>query len=333
MSERAVLLVCDAGAEVGGGHLMRALTLAEALVGAGYAATVQAPAWARPLFDRFAAPGVGFRSDGDGAGFSAVVFDHYGLGADQHRALAAGALAVAVDDLADRPLGVDLLIDPGPDRTAADYAGRLPPGAELRLGPAFAPVRSAFAEARQAALARREQGPEVARILVSMGLTDLGGITARVADRLQPRLGEAVCDLVLGPDADSLAAMQRLAGRDPRFRVHVATDAMAQLMSGADLMIGAGGSSLWERCTLGLPGLVIVLADNQRPGAKALAARGAGLVLEAHDPGFEAAFDRAFHRLKSDAGVRRAQGRAAAALTDGRGARRIVEAITERLQA
>jgi spore coat polysaccharide biosynthesis predicted glycosyltransferase SpsG len=188
MSE--ILFVCDAGQSVGGGHVMRSLTLAGELARRGREPVFAATAEVASVLDRFDAAGFGRCAPGEVRdGTAAVVFDHYGLSADDHRALARGRPALVIDDLADRPLGADLLLDPSPERVSEDYAGKLAPGTPMLLGPAYALVRPAFAEARETALARRAQpaaGP--VRVLVSLGLTDVGGITGRIAARLQPRL-------------------------------------------------------------------------------------------------------------------------------------------------
>jgi len=342
MRAPSVLFIADGGPEIGGGHVMRALTLAEALHGKGSACSFLVTPFAGRLLDRFADAGVGRIPAGsaeppgfaeaavDAArGFDAVVFDHFRLGAREHYRIAGGRPSLALDDLADRRLGVDLVLDVGPDRTPADYAPLVEPACRLLLGPDYALVRPAFAAGREGAMQRRAAEPEGKRVLVSLGLTDLGGVTGKVVNRLLPRLGEARLDVVLGPNAASLAEMQRLAGRDPRVELHVETEAMASLCALADLAVGAGGSSTWERCAMGLPAITVLLADNQEPGAKALAAAGASEVVDARTDDFEAALDRAFTGLMRSSERRGRMGRAAAGLCDGQGAERAAEAFLD----
>jgi spore coat polysaccharide biosynthesis predicted glycosyltransferase SpsG len=104
---------------------------------------------------------------------------------------------------------------------------------------------------------------------------------------------------------------------------------MAGLCAAADLAIGAGGSSVWERCAVGLSGLTVVLAPNQEPGARALASAGACEVVDAAADDFEADFDRAFTGLLRSPERRARMGRAAAGLCDGEGAARAAEAFLE----
>ena len=263
--------------------------------------------------------------------FNAVVFDHYVLSADDHRDLASGRPTLVIDDLADRPLAADLVVDSGPQRRAADYQGLIPAGARLLLGAAYAPVRPEFAELRAKTLGRRPEA--VGRILVSLGLTDLGGITGRVLDRLRPRIGQTAIDVVLGAGATSRAGLERLARRDPRLTVHVDTPDMARLTAAADLAVGAAGSSAWERCTLALPSVMLVVADNQRPAATALAEAGAALVVEADDPAFDQLFDRAFLRLFTDPVARGRLAAKCAEVCDGLGAERVADVFLDLLLA
>jgi spore coat polysaccharide biosynthesis predicted glycosyltransferase SpsG len=97
--------------------------------------------------------------------------------------------------------------------------------------------------------------------------------------------------------------------------------------------VGAAGSSVWERCVLGLPSAIVVLAENQRPAATALAERGAAMVVEAEAANFDMAFDRAVMKLMHDDGVRRDLARASAEVCDGKGAERVAEAFLELVSA
>jgi UDP-2,4-diacetamido-2,4,6-trideoxy-beta-L-altropyranose hydrolase len=336
-----ILFVADAGPDVGGGHVMRSLTLARALAERGAACAFLGAPGVEQVLAAFAPDIARVAAEGEdafavleatnAAAFDAVVFDHYGLIADDHRDLGRGRPALAIDDLANRPLAADLVVDSGPQRKPEDYQGLIPAGARLLLGPGYAPVRPQFADLRGQALARRD-GP-VERILVSMGLTDVGGITGRVLDRLRPRISNVAVDVVLGDGAPSRAGLQRLARHDPRLSVHVDTPHMAELTAAADFAIGAAGSSTWERCTLALPSVLVILAENQRPAATALAAMGAALAVDVADPDFDQSFDRAMLKLLGDPEARRRISAKSAEVCDGLGAARTAEAFLEIIAA
>ncbi|WP_374571863.1 UDP-2,4-diacetamido-2,4,6-trideoxy-beta-L-altropyranose hydrolase [Phenylobacterium sp.] len=340
MNGPAILFICDAGPEIGGGHVMRSLTLAGALAERGAAPAFLAPPAVARVLDAFGpdvarvpaastAPAdliaAARRAQAD-----AFVFDHYGLDAAAHRAIAAGRPVLVIDDLADRPLAADLVLDSGPARRAQDYEGLLPPGAQVLAGPAFAPVRAEFAALRQEALARRGGPPR--RVLVSLGLTDVGAITRAVVEPLLPLLDDAMrVDVVLGSGAPSLPALAALAEGDRRVELHVDARDMARLTLQADLAVGAAGSTTWERCVLALPSLLVILADNQRAAARAMDQARAALVVDAGSPAFADDLAKGFARLLAEPALRAELGENSARVCDGLGAVRTAEAFLSRL--
>jgi len=322
----AILFVCDAGPDVGGGHVMRSLTLAQALTAAGATCAFLARPAVEAVLDIFA-PDTPRSVAAEP--FEAVVFDHYGLSGRDHRALARGRPTLVIDDLANRPLEADLVLDAGPARRAQDYAGLTPPSATLLLGPNYAPVRPAFPALREAALARRAAEGPVRRILISLGLTDVGGVTGRVADLLLGRLGDIMLDVVVGGGAPSLPRLQAMS--DPRVGLHIDTQDMPRLTLEADLAVGAGGSTSWERCILALPTLTLILADNQIAAATALAAVGASPCLDVAALDFDAAFGREIDRLIGEPRLRASLSAASARICDGGGADRVAAAFLARI--
>lgn len=335
MSSPSILFVVDGGPAVGGGHVMRSLTLAGVLNAQGATCRFVATPPVAAILAAFAAetPHTPAASSSPrdladavaGERYDAIVFDHYGLSAGDHRTMAQGMPSLAIDDLADRVLGADMVLDSGPARRAEDYVGLVDEPARLLLGPHYAPVRPEFAALRDTALAWR--GEPVGRVLVSLGLTDVDGVTARIVDRLRPRIGEAGLDVVLGAEAPSLPALAKIARRDTRLALHVDSPHMARLTAEADIAVGGAGSSTWERCTLGLPTLTLVLAENQRSAAQTLADREAALVADVDASDFETTFDRALMRLMTDAALRRQLATHSAALCDGQGGPRVGEAF------
>lgn len=329
-----ILFIANAGPEVGGGHVMRCLTLARALIQRGALCVFLATPAVAAILDAFGqdmpredATSIDPDHIADattGIEFDAVVFDHYGLSRAEHEEVAHGRPTLVLDDLADRPLAADIIVDSGPTRTEADYA-MFAEGAKLLLGPAYAPIRPEFADLREVALARRGGG--IRRVLVTLGLTDINGVTSKVLERLRQRNGHVAFDVVLGSGAPSLPGLRKVAAHDPRLTLHVDTQDMARLTAEADVAVGAAGSATWERCVLGLPSLILILAENQRPAALALAARQAALVVDAWAEDFGPTFERAAMRLFTDAACRDHLSAASAEVCDGQGANRVAEAF------
>ncbi len=331
-----VLFAPAAGPQIGGGHVMRGLALAEALQARGAPCTFAVPPWGARLLQRFAdaTPMVHpLARSGDPEAIAAaleavrpdlLVLDDYSLDADVVAPLARpGTPVLVIDDLADRTYACDLLVDPGYGRKASAYAERVSAGCKVLAGPRYALLRPAFAD--PAASARPADGP-VRRAFVSFGLSDVDAIAARAAAVLRALAPEIALDVALAADAASLPRLEAMASSDPGLTLHPDARDVAALMRAADVAVGAGGSATWERCALGLPTLAVVVADNQREMIRRLADAGAVLGLDMAGEDFDARLGEAFHRL-CDPTVRQQLGRAARALCDGRGAQRVAEAL------
>ena len=192
---------------------------------------------------------------------------------------------MAFDDLADRPHAADLLLDQNLGHTPSDYAGLVPPACRLLTGTRYALLREEFAAWREASLQRRAAQAETGylkHILVNLGGVDKDNHTLAVLQAFSGSL-PAACrvTVVMGKTAPHTAAVRAFADSAPYpCRVLVGADNMAELMAEADLAIGAAGSTSWERCCLGLPTLLLVIAGNQCNIAATLQTAGAALPLE-----------------------------------------------------
>jgi spore coat polysaccharide biosynthesis predicted glycosyltransferase SpsG len=103
---------------------------------------------------------------------------------------------------------------------------------------------------------------------------------------------------------------------------------MAALIADADVAVGAGGVSAWERCCLGLPSLMVTLADNQLRQIDIIVRRSAGVGVGWPDADLAARMSGALRRLLADGDMRSEMAQAAASLVDGRGPARIFSAVT-----
>lgn len=193
-----------------------------------------------------------------------LVIDHYALDRRFEQPLRPWVDQILViDDLANRPHDCDLLLDQNYGPNMEDrYNDLVPFLCQRFLGPRYALLRPEFHEARQR-VADRESG--VRRIFLFMGGGDPRNATglALEAIKLLDRPDIAV-DVVVGASNPHKAAIRTACRSKPQVQYHEQIDHIAQLMAQADLAIGAGGGTTWERCCLGLPSLVIELAENQR---------------------------------------------------------------------
>lgn len=333
MAECRVLFSCDAGATIGGGHVMRCLTLANAMAAKGWSVSFAVTAETLTItpsarfgtFDLTVLADKGDLPESDDT-YDLVIIDHYGLGAECETQLRRQAKRLAViDDFPTRPHDCDLLIDQNFGRSPMDYVGVLPRTATVLAGTSHALLRPEFSIARAAKADAHVSNAAALRVLVSLGLTDVGGVTGNVMARLLAMNTGAQFDVVIGPAAPSRDQLEALAARD-EIALHIAADNMAELMTQADLCIGAGGTTSWERCCLGLPTVLLVLADNQRDIAVSLADKGAALSLTSWDDG---ELEQAVAQLFDDSAALAEMGARAAALCDGAGAVRTATALAD----
>ena len=257
-----------------------------------------------------------------------LILDHYAIDRRYEETLRPFVRKLMViDDLADRPHGCDLLLDQNWDaESGARYGGLVDPGTRLLIGPRYALLRDEFAERR----AKVSRSGAVRRILVSFGGVDSTGETEKALRALAPLAAEGVALTVLAgganPRRDKIAAF---CAELPNARCYGFSDRVAELMLEADLAVGAGGSTTWERCCLGLPSLTIATARNQEGLTERTAQAGAAVYLGRSEDVDAAAIREAALQLRRQPHRLLWMSARAMELTDGRGAERIVEEIAK----
>lgn len=327
----------DATPEIGAGHISRCLTLANVLRSRGYECIFAVgcdsldtvPALGEFGFSILLVDDVTSTTFLDGMTADLLVVDHYGLDISFERRCRAQANSILViDDLANRTHDCDYLLDVTPGRTHEDYAPLVPPDTVLLLGPQYALLGLEFSLYRGAALHRRRSSRKIETIVVALGMTDPGDITTLACEAISDLADHPNATIVLGPTAPAFDRVARAVNGQTAMRLVEGTQDMAGLLSSADLAIGAGGVSAFERCCLGLPTIMICAADNQRANAQGLADYGAVEYLgesRGVDAGTLAA---TMLKLISDSATRREMALAAARVCDGRGAARVAAALT-----
>ena len=332
---KRIVFRADASAAIGSGHIMRCLGLAEIFAKAGFDVTFAASAESFGLvgalkdsaLDRCVLqvapddePAALRRHWPDGVDL--VLVDHYGRDIAFDRACRGWARKViVVDDLADRVHDADVLLDGvnHPD----DYRGLVPADCALLCGPRYALIDSRFPAARDRAIARRDRRP-VERVLVTFGQIDAPNMTMRALAALRGVGFDGDVDIAIGAAAPHLAEVRGAA--TGRVRLHVNATNLPALKIAADLAIGAGGVTAWERCCLGLPSVITVIAGNQKTQVAIILNRGAGIGAGEPGEGAEERIASAAGRLIADADLRARMARSAAELIDGHGPMRLVQA-------
>jgi UDP-2,4-diacetamido-2,4,6-trideoxy-beta-L-altropyranose hydrolase len=321
----------DASHDIGSGHVMRCASLAAALRALGdevlFCCRDHPGAMMDWLKDRgFAVKRIGANDAAETRAASAaadwLVVDHYELDSDWEKAANGAARLLAIDDLG-RDHACNLLLDQNYDNPLHRQY-RVPEGCETLLGPHYALVRPEFAQHRQASLARSRD--TIARVLIFMSGGDTQNETGKALQGFaQSRYRAVAVDVVIGSSALHAAEIAAACAALPRAKLHVQTPHMARLMTEADLMLCAAGSTTWERCTLGVPALLTILADNQLHIAESLAKNGAHQNLGWYDrvtaADYAAALDAVTPAKLS------AMSRASAAICDGQGIARVVDRL------
>lgn len=328
---RRAVFRTDASVAIGGGHVRRCLVLADALAEAGWTVTFACGASAATVVPGlrrrdFALIEAGFFDNAVRLGSPPVaqpillVVDDYRLDAAFEAACRPWAKRIfVIDDLADRRHDCDVLLDQSPGRVRDDYAGLVPAGCELLLGPSYALLDRGFRAARR----RRTAIGKVERIFVNFGTTDAANATQFALEALAEAKCNVAIDIVLGGTAPHLAAIRhKVAEFGEAASLHVDVEEMAALMRRADLAIGAGGVGALERCALGLPSAILTVADNQVANARALATAGAALYWGSLGARTTTDVARSLQQFCADESLRRQMSTTAGELVDGLGAMR-----------
>lgn len=257
-----------------------------------------------------------------------LVVDHYALDARWEGVVASAVGNIMViDDLANRPHECRFLLDQNLGRVHSDYDGLLPEDSQRLIGPRYALLRPEFSELRERSLKRRQK-PKLKRILISLGGVDRTNVTGQVLDALAESAlpHDTELDIVMGATAPYLDDVRlQTAGLPFNATVNVNVKDIAERMCLADLSIGAAGSTSWERCCMGLPSITVVLAENQRLIGKALAESGGAFLVDISRISSEIPI--LVEHFLSSGDERQLMTQNAAAVCDGTGGGRVVAAL------
>lgn len=333
-----VAIRADASSVIGGGHIGRCVALAEALREQGAEVTFLTAALDRASAETLGRRGFrvhrlrakSIKKDSEAVRALLGSLRPDWLVVDQpniDRAWEDSVRPVAprilvMDDTAERQHSADALVDPGrhPRLGTRDYAGKLPAACRLFLGPSFAMLRDEFRTNR-----RRARPARIAtRVIISFGNADPTGETAKALEAIgQFEDGRVQFDVVLPAASPSLPKLRAACRRLPLVKPHERLSDMSAVLAGADFALGAGGVSLWERCAMGLPSLVVMTADNQRSSIE-LAARAGAIHLIGNAASVDAAtMAQAVREFVAKSRRRRSMAEKARRLVDGRGAIRL----------
>ncbi|MGD8105568.1 UDP-2,4-diacetamido-2,4,6-trideoxy-beta-L-altropyranose hydrolase [Pantoea sp. FN0302] len=360
---KIVFFRTDASLNIGTGHVMRCLTLANALASLGakcqfitrahegnIASHIEATGFTchlLPIANSAVSQGkedyarwLGCSQQQDAIETLAIIneskpdwliVDHYALDENWELLIKKAVTnLMVIDDLANRKHQCELLLDQNLGRSDEDYQSLVPTHCQRLYGPQYALLRPEFSLQREASLAKRKNG-KCESVLITLGGVDKDNITGQVLNALMHSNLPLSChiNVVMGASAPGIAQVKQAAEQLPwKTNVLVGVNDMANLMAESDLAIGAAGSTAWERCALGLPTIMIVIADNQYVIAKHLEEQKACVVIW-HPQQISVAIPSLLDELISDKKTLPHMARICADITDGAGVRRVIKAMSE----
>ena len=254
-----------------------------------------------------------------------IIVDHYALDKRWETAVRGSCKKLMViDDLADRQHDCDVLLD---QNYYADmqtrYLNKVSEHCQLLLGPRYALLREEFRILREKVKVRTGG---VKKILVFFGGVDADNYTSLAIQALAELNSKQQIDVVIGAQHPNREHIQQ-ACIAYGFICHVQITHMAELMAEADLAIGAGGSASWERCCLGLPALLVAVAANQIDIAKALDSIGACYYLGEKDAVNSSSIQHSINELLVASDQILSISQQTFSLVDGLGVNRVSEAL------
>jgi UDP-2,4-diacetamido-2,4,6-trideoxy-beta-L-altropyranose hydrolase len=332
-----VLFRADASPAMGTGHAMRCLALAEALSERGHECHFLLADGIPAIDRRLAAAGVALArltapaADGDAIATCrhaaaidarAVIVDGYHFSASWYRGLRRAARPVLAfyDGIGTAPVEAEIVVSPGLDTPPAGETAR------WLCGPAYILLRR---ELRRALAAPLLAGEQRRSLLVGFGGSDPAGLTIPVVEALaEPLPAGARLEVVIGGGVrDNGQVAARLSRLGAGIAVHLDPRDLGGLMREARLAVSAAGTTAGELAAFGVPAVIVVVADNQLPGARQAAAKGWCRILDARSSGAAAAIAAAARRLWDAPEERAVMARSAAGAVDGKGVDRVAEAL------
>lgn len=335
-----VVIRADAGPGIGGGHLMRCLALADMLATRGddvmFVTRADEQPWGAMLrarghqvtrltgaLEQWPQDLEATQATLEGRVSDWLIVDHYSLGREwEHGMRPCARRILAIDDIA-RPHDCDVLLDQNVLADKDAYRDRVPAACRRLLGPRYALLRSEFEMT-----AARTNGDRVRNVVIGFGASDPTGETEKAVEAfLLADIADVRAQVVVGAANPRAEALRQMYGGEPRLEIHMQTERMAALLSTADLAVGAGGISTWERACLGVPSIVVAVADNQTPIAEKLAGRGSHCYLGQSHEVNAAGIAASLALLAQNRYLRAFFSESSRALCDGQGTRRVAAVL------
>lgn len=339
--ERGTLVVrADAGLKMGTGHMMRCLALAQGWRHAGGKVMFAVAESTSAVDGLLRSEGINVARIEGGPGSAEdarntleigrafrsdwFVTDGYQFDARYQKQLQSFRPVLAVDDNGALDYySAEFVLNQNAHACAGMYP-HVASNTKLLLGPRFALLRDEFVAYRNWVRENSERG---SRLLLTMGGSDPANLTPRILPLLAELPNKDLrIRVVVGGSAENANGVDEVAAKFPG-KVEVLRDVrnMADLMACADLAISGAGTTCWEMCWLGLPAILVVVAENQRLIAEGLAALGAAENAGCADRIDPAALAELCRQVLADKDRRAGMSQNAKQVVDGHGRDRVLD--------
>lgn len=272
----------DASTVMGTGHVMRCLTLAEALRTKGYRVSFVCRNLPGHInvkiierqFELIQLENEALEHQQCIEIFSylkpdMIIVDHYALDVRWESSMRFFCKHIMViDDLANRIHDCDVLLDQNFQLTPARYQHLVPKNCKILSGTQYALLRPEFLTLRQQIMNKHFN--QLSNIFVFLGGTDPENITQIIIEAITQSQFSGIVNVVLGKSNKYQSVLRKKFAHKKFIYIYSDIENIGKLMSSADLAIGAAGVNSWERCCLGLPSMIIKIAKNQEFVVKAL---------------------------------------------------------------
>jgi len=257
-----------------------------------------------------------------------IVADGYHFDATYQKQLKeAGASLLCIDDYGHAGhYYADIVLNQNISADGALYSHR-EPYTQLLLGTRYTLLRREFRNYRN----RERKIPEISRnVLVTMGGADAGNATLKIVRALKELdIKDIEAKIILGPANPNRETIKEELSLGPSsFHLLPAADNMPGLMAWADIAVAAGGSTCWEMVFMGLPMAILILAENQKIIAEHLASEGVALNLPWHQEITAHGIAKALKKLMTDRDTRKEMCSKSQVLVDGEGSLRVVKSMS-----
>jgi UDP-2,4-diacetamido-2,4,6-trideoxy-beta-L-altropyranose hydrolase len=343
-----LIIRADATSEIGTGHVMRCLALAQAWIDQGGEVVFISHCESDALGKRITAEGINLLSlekpHPDPFDWNLtrgildklktrgtkshpwLVVDGYHFDAGYQKSIkAAGCKLLWIDDYghaahyyADLVLNQNISADPSLYNHREPYT-------QLLLGTHYALLRREFKRWQGW---QRQISPVARKVLVTLGGADPDNVTSKVIQALkQVDVPGLEARIVIGSANPHLKLLKHEIRNESRMHLLTNIAEMSDLMAWADVSISAGGSTCWELAFMGLPGIILIIAENQRANAEALGREGIGINLGWHQDLSVEKLSSQLQRLMINSRLRSLISKQSQKLVDGIGGRRVLQAL------